>query len=162
MKKSRFWTLVFSLVPGAGHMYLGLMKQGIQMMLLFFGTITLITFVGVELLGLFIPVIWFYSFFDVLHKASSEEPILDDNILLFDYLDRKKIQISNKWIAYFLIIIGVMKLIRELILPVIDRLFGYFLWHNLQTSVISLLLIAGGIKILMGTKHQSQGKVDDL
>lgn len=162
MRKSRFWTFVFSMVPGAGHMYLGLMKQGIQMMLLFFGTIALIAFVGLEFLGLVIPVIWFYSFFDVLHKASSEEPVPDEDILLFNYLDGRRIRISNKWIAYFLIIIGVMKLIREFILPVINQIFGYFLGQHLQTLVVSLLLIAGGIKILMGTKHQGQGKVDDL
>lgn len=35
-QKNRFWTFCFSLVPGAGEMYLGLYRQGISLMLCFF------------------------------------------------------------------------------------------------------------------------------
>ena len=62
MKKSSFWTFVFSLFPGAGHMYLGLMKKGASLMLLFCLTIALSGFLNLSFLLILLPVIWFYSF----------------------------------------------------------------------------------------------------
>ncbi len=35
-KKNRFFTLVFSCCPGAGEMYMGLYRQGVSLMGLFF------------------------------------------------------------------------------------------------------------------------------
>ena len=39
-QKNRFFTLVFSCCPGAGEMYMGLYRQGVSLMGLFFGTIS--------------------------------------------------------------------------------------------------------------------------
>lgn len=41
MKKQKhgFWVFIFSLIPGAGEMYMGFKKQGISIMLLFWGAI---------------------------------------------------------------------------------------------------------------------------
>ena len=67
--KSTFLTILFSFLPGAGHMYLGLIKQGIQLMVLFFGTIFLssltVSFFGnvFSLLLFFLPVFFCYSIF---------------------------------------------------------------------------------------------------
>ena len=35
-KKNKFFTFCFSLFPGAGEMYMGFMKAGVSLMLLFF------------------------------------------------------------------------------------------------------------------------------
>ena len=54
-KKNRFFTLVFSCCPGAGEMYMGLYRQGVSLMGLFFGTIALaawLDFGGIDLLYL--------------------------------------------------------------------------------------------------------------
>ena len=40
-QKRGFWLFIFSLIPGAGEMYMGFKKQGISIMLLFWGTIAL-------------------------------------------------------------------------------------------------------------------------
>ena len=39
MKKQKhgFWVFIFSLIPGAGEMYMGFKKQGLSIMLLFWG-----------------------------------------------------------------------------------------------------------------------------
>ena len=39
-KKRGFWTFIFSLIPGAGEMYLGFMKRGVSTMLVFLGWLT--------------------------------------------------------------------------------------------------------------------------
>ena len=43
MKKQKhgFWVFIFSLIPGAGEMYMGFKKQGISIMLLFWGWLPL-------------------------------------------------------------------------------------------------------------------------
>ena len=68
-KKNRFFTLVFSCCPGAGEMYLGLYRQGVSLMGLFFGTIALAAWLGFEELIFFIcPIVWCYIYFCGLCK----------------------------------------------------------------------------------------------
>ena len=87
MKKQKhgFWVFIFSLIPGAGEMYMGFKKQGISIMLLFWGAIALASITGLGWLAMFLPVIWFYSFFNVHNlKSLSEEEFysVDDNYIL--------------------------------------------------------------------------------
>ena len=52
-QKHGFWLFIFSLIPGAGEMYMGFKKQGLSIMLLFWGVFA----VGKELRGRF-PVLF--------------------------------------------------------------------------------------------------------
>jgi len=61
--KNRFFLFCFSLIPGAGEMYLGFMRRGISLMCLFWGLIGLCAFFRIEPLLFTLPVLWFYSFF---------------------------------------------------------------------------------------------------
>ena len=47
-KKSGFWTFLFSWIPGAGEMYMGFMRMGISLMILFWGIIALAVFFNTE------------------------------------------------------------------------------------------------------------------
>ena len=80
---NNFLTVLFSFIPGAGHMYLGLMKRGASIMAAFFGTIAAAAFFSnmglfAYVFGLFIPVIWFVAFFDFWRypRMSPEEKAL--------------------------------------------------------------------------------------
>ena len=76
-KKNRFFTLVFSCCPGAGEMYMGLYRQGVSLMGLFFGTIALAAWLDFEELIFFIcPIVWCYSFFHThnLRRMTSTGP----------------------------------------------------------------------------------------
>ena len=62
-KKNKFFTFIFSLIPGAAQMYMGFMKQGLSLMALMAVSIVGVTY-GLEFF--FVPVmalVWFYSFF---------------------------------------------------------------------------------------------------
>ena len=72
MKKSRFFSLLCAFWPGAGEMYLGLMKRGLGIMLAFWGVIAMIVAFQVDLLLFILPVLWFYSFFDTLTLRNLE------------------------------------------------------------------------------------------
>ena len=62
-KKSGFWTFIFSLFPGAGEMYLGFLRQGTSIMILFFGIFALTAGFNLNFLMFLLPVVWCYSFF---------------------------------------------------------------------------------------------------
>ena len=61
-KKNKLFVFFFSLIPGAGEMYLGFYKTGASVMTLFLGGVAL----GASLfppLFYLTPVVWFFSFF---------------------------------------------------------------------------------------------------
>lgn len=80
MKKNGFLTFMCSLVPGVGHMYLGMMRKGLGVMSLFMGIIAVTYLTGLDFLLFALPVIWFYSFFDSMNlrlKSQEERDMLD-------------------------------------------------------------------------------------
>ncbi|WAA08842.1 hypothetical protein [Fervidibacillus albus] len=90
-ESERFYTIILSFIPGLGHFQLGLMNRGITFLLAFFGTGIMVFFVTLLLsmeeflvFGLILPVIWFYSFFDVMNQLSKKqngEALIDTSIL---------------------------------------------------------------------------------
>ena len=67
MRKSSFLTFCFAFIPGAGQMYLGMMKKGTAIMALFAALSFLSGFLNLGILLAALPVIWFYSFFDTFN-----------------------------------------------------------------------------------------------
>jgi len=79
-RKNKILTMIFGLLPGAGHMFMGFMHLGVSYMTLFFGVIAIIFFLDAffyafGFIGFILPVVWCYAFFDCLNKcyASDEE-----------------------------------------------------------------------------------------
>ncbi|BBI35247.1 DUF6677 family protein [Cohnella abietis] len=71
--------LLAFLIPGVGHMYLGLMVKGIVLMLLLALNITAIVYVSVEgdnvlsivLVSLLVPIVYFFNLFDALQSTDT-------------------------------------------------------------------------------------------
>ena len=61
-KKNGFFTFICSLIPGAGEMYLGFMKEGVSIMSLAFILFGFAACINIEPVLFLIPIIWFYSF----------------------------------------------------------------------------------------------------
>ncbi|MZP30673.1 hypothetical protein GTO91_13220 [Heliobacterium undosum] len=85
----RLCFMAISLMPGVGQMYLGLMRRGVQLLALFWGTVALTQWnVFPDSFGLVLPVIIGYGFFDAHHamrKRQAGIPMPDDNIEVFDW-----------------------------------------------------------------------------
>ena len=76
MEKSKFFTFIFALLPGMGHMYVGMMKKGISLMLAFLAPIAVIFLTrGFEVIGFLLPIVWCYSFFDVFRCRVYPKPV---------------------------------------------------------------------------------------
>ena len=88
-QKKGFLLFISSLIPGAGEMYMGFFKQGISIMTLFWAIIAIAGGLNISSLVIFLPVLWFYSFFHVHNlKELPEEEFyaIEDNYIL--HLDR--------------------------------------------------------------------------
>ncbi|MBU8906411.1 hypothetical protein [Desertibacillus haloalkaliphilus] len=158
-KKSKAVATVLAVFPGAGHMYLGLQQRGLQLMAAFLLTIYVIDVLRLSFFLFLIPLIWFYSFFDGLQKASkSGEEELEDIPVISYFIHRQK------WIGLGLLLLGAYYLFDSVLIQAFDRMFINWIdvsistyYHRyFQTIVVSLLLIGGGIKILAsGSKKEA-------
>ncbi len=68
MRQPKKWVYFWSLFPGLGHLYLQYMNRGLQFMLLFYGTIFMTVQLNNEIFIIFLPVIYFYGFFDAIKQ----------------------------------------------------------------------------------------------
>ena len=114
-------------MPGVAEMYMGFMRTGTELMLLFLGMIMVPSFLGLEGLTILDVVVWAYGFFHANHLASlSDEEFakVEDNDIFGMELFRKgkkKLQGNFRGIAILLIILGVWLLWRT----GVDMLWSY-------------------------------------
>lgn len=156
-KKSKSIAVFLSIFPGAGHLYLGLQRRGIQLMAAFLFSIYILDVLRLGVFLFFIPMIWFYSFFDGLQFSSryGKEPLEDKPIVSYFIHHRK-------WLGIGLILVGVYYLTNHIVLPAVAPYFEelvnmniqYWFDRYFQTTIVCLLLIFGGIKLLLGQKKE--------
>lgn len=164
MKHSKKIALFFSMIPGAGHMYLGLTRQGIQLMILFFFTFSASAYIHLEILATLLPVIWFYSIFDARSKVISEEPLVDSDLGIFSNVISNGGLIEKntafKYIGYGFVLIGIAALINNLGFPLIEEYFGYPVTRFIKAAFDSSILILIGC-LLLRSKHNLYLKKGD-
>ncbi|MGI6112678.1 MAG: hypothetical protein ACOYEJ_00980 [Mahellales bacterium] len=158
LRYNGFLGFILSLMPGAGQMYMGLMKRGMQLMVAFFGIIALSSFLYLEeLMLVFLIPIWFFSFFDShqTYKAIKQGEDVKD-IFAFSMPSEH----FNKYhIGIGLIVIGLLALLRRL-----TNIMHYMnlsnemraLYTNIERSIIPILLIILGIWIIKRSKKKSR------
>ncbi len=168
-KKNGFLTFVFSLIPGAGEMFMGFFKQGISIMCLFCGILTISSYFMMGPLNFLLPIIWFYSFFHVQNLASlsDEEFYAVEDKFLFDFdegIFQKQIgkEKTRKILAVILIVLGsyaiwemFMEYMRNF---VIEYMRGFtWLYHLLMDMprfVFSVVIIFVGVYLIKGKKKE--------
>lgn len=171
-KRSKFLTFMFSLLPGAGHMFMGFMKIGVSLMSAFFFIIFLGSFLNIAPLLFTLPMIWFYSFFDCINKRyANEEDFeqLDDNFLF----SIDKLIVTN----------GAIFSKRRLLAGILLFLLGiYLIWNNIMRYlpgripqdvynaiydatrfapqiILGAVIIGIGVRLIIGKKRESDSNV---
>lgn len=144
--------LALSMIPGAGHMYLGYQRKGILFMAGFFFTIFFMGWLNLSVLVFILPLIWFYSFFDAYHTLNGK--YVEDIETMGD-IDFESIlpKIKHKYIGIGLIIIGLIVIFQNMLDPIIRKYLTYEIRNYVQTLIVSLIFIVGGIKILLKKKE---------
>lgn len=164
-QKNRFFTLVFSCCPGAGEMYMGLYKQGIGLMGLFFGAGALVACLGLEELLLFIcPIVWCYSFFhthNLRHMSVEEFAAAEDKFFFEDYVNWKRDwKFTTKHRRIFgvvLLLIAFCELWKQA-MYLLGNLFYVpdFIWsinHSVPQIIIAVLILAAALHLMRAPKE---------
>jgi hypothetical protein len=151
-KKSKSIASFLSIFPGAGHLYLGLQRRGIQLMAAFLFSIYILDVLRLGIFLFLIPIIWFYSFFDGLQKASryGKEEIEDTPVISY-FINHQK------WVGIGLLLMGLYYLLVNILIPALTPIINinltYWFQGYFQTAVVCFILIGGGVKLLMGNKR---------
>lgn len=166
-EKSKFLTFIFSLMPGAGHMYMGFMKMGISLMAVFFFLIFLSSFFSIGPLLFVLPLVWFYSFFDCMNKRYST----DDEFLT---LEDKYLFSLDELVKIDKDVLKKHRLASGILLIIIG---GYLIWNNILNTlsayisselfnlindvtrvapqiIIGIVIILAGLKLIKGKKKE--------
>ena len=152
-KKKGFWLFIFSLIPGAGEMYMGFRRQGISIMLLFWSLIALASGTAMEWIIMFVPILWFYSFFNVHNlKSLSEEEFhsVEDSYVL--HLDRL-VGDSEAFLDKYRILIAVVLIVfgATILWNNFTEILYWILPYNLANMLSSIsyklpqIIVAAGI-----------------
>ncbi|SDX28156.1 hypothetical protein [Paenibacillus sp. CF384] len=156
-KRSRWLSTVLSILPGAGHMYLGLQKRGLQLMAGFLLSIYLLDVLQLSLFLFMVPLLWCFSFFDALQQQSrlnNGDGQLED-VPIVDWLIHRQ-----KWLGIALVALGLYYSADRLLLEYVQRVWGdWQLTSNIRyyfkTGLTALLLIGAGVKLLSGSKQKA-------
>ncbi len=164
MEKNKLFILLFAMVPGMSHMYLGMLKKGVFLMSLFlapFGLIFL-TRGGMEIISCVLPVVWCYSFFDTFRCKGYTKEVryrMDAEFLEAAKVFWKKeaepmLYRKRKWVGLFCIFLAIYTFIYNIIGYFLNWFGGRIFWgfyiilSKVPTLLVVLLLLKLGIDLL--------------
>lgn len=165
-KKNRFWLFVFSLWPGAGHMYIGFMKMGLSFMTGFLLSCAVVGITNIGVLAVFPIIIYVYAFFHANNLGGLEDEqfaaMEDEYLFGFANMDYSRLKLNRRnrnLAAAALIILGVCMLWNV----GFGMLWDYVGWDNpvvkviyytvrdeLPRAVLALAVIWVGVRLLRG------------
>lgn len=167
-KKNKLMTFLWSLIPGAGEMYLGFFKQGSTLMAAFFILLGIAGFLQLNFLSFLAPLIWFYSFFHTnnLNTLPDEEfyTIDDDYMIHWSSLTSNQTVIKKyrKLLAGCLIFFGASILWNNFnhllfwyLLPMLNlteeagRLIRYIA-NSIPQAIVAIAVIIAGVYLIKG------------
>ena len=151
-RRNSFVTFLVALLPGAGYMYFGMLRFGIEIMVLFFMVQQLFDYIGLGFISyIFCIPVWLYTFFDtykIANKYDRGEIIQDKSWFSKDEI--KDISVSNGgWLvfAWFLIIVGILALV--------NKFFGTFdIFYTIKQYFIPVFFIIMGVYLLVKNKEK--------
>lgn len=166
-KKNKFFTFLCSFLPGAAEMYMGFMKMGISLLVVFFAGFALPVLIQASDVFICLTfIIWIFGFFHARNLATTDEQEFEkiqDQFIWEEYTEGKLVNISGKTgrkvLAWVLIFLGATILWQNF-KDLIYRLIPDFLWEtcypvvsNIPGTIIAVLIIFIGIKLIAGKKQ---------
>ena len=169
-KKNGFLSFCFSLVPGAGEMYMGFMKQGVSIMAAFWSLIFLAAFLNMGPVLFILPILWCYSFFNVhnIRGMSDEEFYALEDDYAFHmggiFPEGRWSRKQNNILAAALIIIGISILwnnMMEWFQWLIPSQLYWIVVDRVPQVAVAVLLILGGMYLIRGKKKELEQKEEE-
>lgn len=167
-KKSKAFTFICSFLPGAAEMYMGFMKMGLSLMIIFFASFMIPAVFNANDVFVFLGfLVWFYGFFHARNIAATDDEVfstIEDQFIWEEFTEGKSVKISGKtgrkWIAGILILFGLGVLWRNFA-DIIIQLIPDTMWDdiypivaNIPGTIIAIVIIIIGVKMIIGKKEE--------
>ena len=172
-EKHGLMLFITSCLSGCGQMYQGYMKRGLSLLLLFFTLLAVAGFLSLAPVGLFLPVVWIYAFFDSYDlrghlAAGTAQP--DDYLFGLSEMDSRRmnelLRRRHSLIGWGLVGLGVYMIYDTVIsrlgewlhhigMPWVYRLMAY----DLPRLVMTALIIALGLWFIRGPRKKDGGEI---
>ena len=178
-KKNKILFFLFSLIPGAAHMYIGLVKRGLVIMLAFVAGAGLAMMTDVPALLLLLPVLWFFDAWNKYHLPEDKLAKVQDDFLFFlngmpqnmrsDPRFKKVASASVLKIGGIAaVIVGAYLLWDKIIVNVLSRLLSETgaeilseVSYRLPQVAVAVLLIVIGVKLITHKKRELDSENND-
>lgn len=170
-KKSGFLTFIFSMFPGAGHMYMGFMKMGVSFASVFLFLMFICSWFHMRIFSFLIPLIWIYSFFDCMNKIGLDEDklsLLEDKYLFsleeLLKMDKNLFEKRRLVVGFILLFLGIY-LVGDNLMDVLERYIPYEIYSVIYNDmrevpqlIAGIAIVAFGIKLIYGKNNRSVNK----
>ena len=179
-KKGKLLTFCWSLIPGAGEMYLGFFKQGISIMAVFAVLLGISGFLELSFLTFLSPIVWFYSFFHTnnLNSLSDEDfySLEDDYLIHWNDIapNQDAVKKHYKLVAGCLIFFGISilwklfsRLLYWYVIPALylsDKAAELirFITNTIPQGVVAIAIIIAGIYLIKGKNEELNKENHDI
>lgn len=161
-QKNKVLTIALSIFPGAGHLYLGLQKRGLQLMGGFLLAIYIMDNMRLSLFLFLLPLFWCFAFFDALAQLSrygrqrlTDEPVLP---MFVPY---------QRWLGVGLLGFGLYFLVDRIAINELRHrfplIFEQYLNYKymLPTVIIAFVMIVIGLRLAFGRRSVLSAGVPD-
>ncbi len=173
-RKNRFFTFIFSFLPGAAEMYMGFMKNGLSIMALFFASmLPMMTFDALGFLAVLGIVVWFFGFFHARNYAGMTDEEFEsttDQFIWDEYSYARNINVSNttlkRVVAAVLILIGCGQLwhyFSSMIYSLIPDGYWDYVYpvvSAIPQFVMAVLFVIAGVYLIVGKKKEINASPD--
>lgn len=175
-KKNSFFTLVCSFCPGAAEMYMGFMKSGLSLLVVFtIPMLIAIIMYGGDYLAILSAIVYVFSFFHARNIATAPQEqfdLLEDKYIWEEFMGGKpgvvSAKIYRKWAAVALILAGINGIWYSFSHVIYNSIYCLQLTDNeilLAESVIAILprlafsvfVIVIGVVLVRGKKKELMG-----
>ncbi|PRR78016.1 hypothetical protein CLLI_20230 [Clostridium liquoris] len=168
-RRSGFLTFLAALIPGVGYMYLGLMRKGLEALLIYMLLEPVFRLLGLGFIGSILrTILWFYTFidtFNIARRMDMGETIFDSDLFISKILDREKANYNGNFagknysgnvdkkiwitIAWALIIIGSLSIINKLF---VGNEIYYIVKSAINKYFFPIVFICSGVYLLVKKK----------
>ncbi|MEK3884091.1 hypothetical protein [Paenibacillus sp. PL2-23] len=161
-QKNKVLTIALSIFPGAGHLYLGLQKRGLQLMGGFLLAIYIMDNLRLSLFLFLLPLFWCFAFFDALAQLSryGRQKLEDEPVLPYFVP-------YQRWLGVGLIGFGLYFLVDRILIAELSArfplLYQEYLTYKymLPTAIIAFVMIVVGLRLAFGGRSMLSAAVRD-
>lgn len=156
MRRDKWLLFISAIIPGVGYMYLGLIRKGIEALILFLIIGPIFRLIGISWLTNIVRFpFWLYTFFTTYEIAAQQDLgvyVPDTDFIHIKKPNNKNINMNDKNITILKNVLAAVLIIAGLIV-ILNKAFAGNEIYNLiisyiKTYLFPVLLIFGGLYIL--------------